>query len=144
MKLPDPAYEAEFYRDLILKRFVAWVVDLLITLVLVAVVVLMTVFIGLFFLPVLWITISVAYRTVMLSNYGATLGMMLAAIKLRHLDGRRAEPVTCLWHAVIFSASMASVFGQIVSVALMLTTPYRQGLNDVILGTTLINRYLEG
>jgi uncharacterized RDD family membrane protein YckC len=144
MKLPDPAYEAEFYRDLILKRFVAWVVDLLITLVLVAVVVLMTVFIGLFFLPFLWIAISVAYRTVMLSNYGATLGMMLAAIKLRHLDGRRAEPVTCLWHAVIFSASMASVFGQIVSVALMLTTPYRQGLNDVILGTTLINRYLEG
>lgn len=143
MKLPDPAYEAEFYRDLILKRFVAWVVDLLITLVLVAVVVVLTAFIGLIFLPVLWIAVSITYRTVMLSNYGATAGMMLAAIKLRHLDGRRAEPMICLWHAVIFSASMASVFGQIASVGLMLTTPYRQGLNDVILGTTLINRYLE-
>lgn len=144
MKLPDPAYDAEFYRDLILKRFVAWVVDLLITLALVAVVVVLTAFIGLFFLPVLWIAVSITYRTVMLSNYGATAGMMLAAIKLRHLDGRRAEPMTCLWHSVIFSASMATVLGQIASVGLMLTTPYRQGLNDVILGTTLINRYLEG
>ena len=51
--------------------------------------------------------------------------------------------MTCLWHAVLFSGTMATVVGQIISVGLMLVTPYRQGLNDVILRTTMINRYLE-
>jgi hypothetical protein len=32
------------------------------------------------------------------------------------------------------------MIGQIASVALMLTTPYRQGLNDLILGTTMVHR----
>ncbi|WP_333830886.1 RDD family protein [Pararhodobacter sp.] len=143
MALPDPGLEPELYRDLILKRFVAWVVDLVITFLIVAVIVVLTVFIGLFFLPFLWIAVSVTYRTVMLANYSATPGMMLSAICLRHLDGRRPEPMTCLWHAVLFSGTMATVVGQIISVGLMLVTPYRQGLNDVILRTTMINRYLE-
>lgn len=143
MSLPDPNHEPGLYRDLVVKRFVAWSVDLVITFLLVAVIVVLTAFVGLFFLPILWIAVSVTYRTVMLTNYAATLGMMLAAIRLRHLDGRRPGPMTCLWHAVIFSGSMASVLGQVASVGLMLTTPYRQGLNDVILGTTMINRYLE-
>ncbi|KPQ08416.1 MAG: RDD family [Rhodobacteraceae bacterium HLUCCA12] len=143
MSLPDPAHAPDLYRDLILKRFIAWCVDLVVTLVLVAAIVLLTAFVGLFFLPILWIAVSVTYRAVMLANHSATLGMMLAAIRLRHLNGHRPDPMTCLWHAVIFLASMASVVGQIASVGLMLITPYRQGLNDVVLGTTMINRYLE-
>ncbi|MCC5968376.1 MAG: RDD family protein [Pararhodobacter sp.] len=143
MSLPNPDDEPGLYRDLILKRFVAWSVDLVITLVIVAAIVIMTVFLGLFFLPVLWFAVSVTYRAVMLSNYSATAGMMLAAIRLRHLDGRRPDPVICVLHSVIFSAAMASVVGQIISVGLMLITPYRQGLNDVFLQTTMINRYLD-
>lgn len=143
MQLPDPALEPEFYSDLLLKRFVAWVIDLLITLVLVALALVLSAFIGLFFFPLLYISVSIAYRWVMLSNYGATAGMMLCAIKLRHLDGQRPQSTVCFWHAAIFSASMATVVGQILSLGLMLTTPYRQGLNDVILRTAMINRYLE-
>lgn len=143
MTLPDPAIHPEFYRDLVLKRFIAWVVDLVVTFVLVAVVVVLTAFIGLFMLPLLWVAVSVTYRAVMLGNRSATLGMMLVAIKLRRLDGRVPDPVTCLWHAVIFSAAMATVIGQVASVGLMLLTPHRQGLNDLILGTAMINRWLE-
>jgi len=142
-RLPDPDHEPGLYRDLVLKRFIAWVIDLMITFAITAVIVVLTVFVGLFFLPLLWIVVSVTYRTVMLTNYGATPGMLLVAIRLRHLDGRRPDPVVCLWHAALFSASMATVLGQIVSVGLILVTPYRQGLNDLILGTTMINRYLE-
>lgn len=141
--LPDPDHEPGLYRDLVLKRFIAWVIDLVITLAITAVIVILTVFLGLFFLPLLWIVVSVTYRTVMLTNYSATAGMLLVALRLRHLDGRRPDPVVCLWHAILFSTSMATVLGQIVSVGLMLITPYRQALNDLILGTTMINRYLD-
>ncbi len=141
--LPDPHYQPEFYHALVVKRALSWVVDLVITLALVLVVLALTVFLGVFILPILWFAVSVAYRWVMLSRYAATAGMMLAGITLRHLDGRAPEPATCLFHAAIFSASMGFVLPQIASVALMLVTPYRQGLNDVILGTTMINRWLE-
>jgi hypothetical protein len=51
--------------------------------------------------------------------------------------------MTCLWHSVIYSASMVFVLPQIGSVALMLTTPYKQGLNDWFLSTTMVNRFHE-
>lgn len=141
--LPDPAFEPEFYAALLPKRFLAWVADLLLTLVLVVGVVFFSFFMALFFLPVVWVAVSVAYRTVSLARWGATPGMMLAAIKLRRLDGTRADATGCFWHALIFSLGMIMVVPQVISVALILLTPYRQGLNDVILGTTVLNRYHE-
>ena len=143
MSLPDPARDPEFYRALMVKRALAWAVDFGITLVLVLGVLVLTLFVAAFIFPLVWVTVSVAYRWVMLSRYGATAGMMLMAIKLRRLDGRRADSTLCLIHALIFSAAMITVIGQILSVALMLITPYRQGLNDLILGTTVINRFTE-
>ncbi|MFN7004339.1 MAG: RDD family protein [Roseinatronobacter sp.] len=142
-RLPDPAHEPGLYRDLLLKRFLAWVVDLVITVAITAVIVVLTVFIGLFFLPLLWLAVTVTYRTVTLTNFGATPGMMLMALRLRHLSGRRPAPMTCLAHAVLFSLTMATIVGQMISVGLILITPYRQGLNDLILGTTMINTYLD-
>lgn len=142
-RLPHPDHAPELYQDVLLKRFLAWLVDLVVTFAITGAVVVMTVFIGLFFLPLLWAVVSITYRTAMLSSYGATLGMMLVALRLRHLDGRQPGPVVCLWHAALFSGSIVTVLGQIISVGLMLITPYRQGLNDLILGTTVINRYLD-
>lgn len=140
MGLPHPYDDPAFYDHLIAKRLLAWTVDLVITLVLVVVALGMTAFLGVLVLPVIWSAVAIAYRTVMLTRFGATLGMMVAAIQLRRLDGARADPVTCLWHSVAYSASMVFVVPQIASVALMLVTPYRQGLNDWVLGTTLVNR----
>jgi uncharacterized RDD family membrane protein YckC len=141
--LPDPAFEPQYYSALLPKRFLAWCVDLVLTLVLVTGLLLLTLLLTVFILPVIWMAVSLAYRTVSLARCGATPGMMLAGIKLRRLDGRRADTTTCFWHALIFSGSMTLVVPQVLSVALMLLTPYRQGLNDVILGTTVLNRYLE-
>jgi len=144
MTLPDPATHPELYGDLILKRFLAWLVDALVVVLIVFVAVLVTVFVGLFFLPVIALTVSIGYRWIMLSQYGATLGMMLAAIRISHLDGRAPDPVICFAHAAIFSLGMFFVIPQIVSVALMFSTAHRQGLNDVILRTTLVNRWVSG
>lgn len=143
MRLPDPEFDPAFYDHLIAKRFLAWIVDLLITLVLMLVVIVATAFIAALIFPLVWAAIAITYRWVMLTRYGATAGMMVAAIKLRHLDGRRADSGTCLIHSVIYAFTMMFVVTQIGSVALMLTTPYKQGLNDWILGTTLINRFFE-
>jgi len=90
--------------------------------------------------PLVWAAIAIAYRYVMLVQFDATLGMMLAALRLRRLDGTRPGPFICFWHAAIYSASMTTVVGQIASVALMMTTPYRQGLNDLAMGTTMVHR----
>jgi uncharacterized RDD family membrane protein YckC len=144
MSLPDPTYDPEFYQALLIKRVLAWVIDMVVTLLLVLAVLVMTMFLAAFILPVVWVAVSIAYRTVMLGRWGATAGMMLLSIKLRHLDGSRPDAGTCFFHALIFSGAMISVVGQILSVALMLLTPYRQGLNDVFLRTTIINRYIEG
>jgi len=142
-RLPNPEHAPDLYRDLLLKRALAWVVDLVITVVITAVIVVLTVFIGLFFLPLLWIAVTVTYRAVTLTNYGATPGMMLLALRLRHLNGNQPGSVVCVWHSALFSLTMATIVGQMISVGLILITPYRQGLNDLILGTTMINTYLE-
>ncbi len=143
MRLPDPALHPEVYQDLIAKRFLAWLVDALVIVVLVTIAVLATVFVALFFLPVLALGVSIGYRWIMLSRFGATLGMMLVAIHLRHLDGRAPDPVVCFMHATIFSLGMFFVVPQIISIALIVSTDYRQGLNDTILRTTLVNRWLN-
>lgn len=142
MSLPHPADDPDFYAHLIPKRLLAWVIDLIVTTLLVLLVLALTAFLTILIFPVLWFAISVAYRTVMLSRYGATAGMMVAAIKLRRLDASRPDPTLCLWHSVIYSVSMVFVFPQIGSIALMLITPYKQGLNDWVLGTTLVNNFL--
>ncbi len=140
MRLPDPALDPGYYADLLPKRLMAWVVDLIATLIMMLVVLVLTLGLIAFAFPLVWAAIAIAYRYVLLSRYGATLGMMLAALRLRHLDGTRPLPATCFLHAAIYSGCMASVIGQIVSVAMLMTTPYRQGLNDLILATTMVHR----
>ena len=142
MTLPDPALHPECYEHVIGKRFLAWVVDLAITLGLMLGAIILSGFIALFVFPVVWFALAVAYRTFMLARYGATAGMMLAAVEWRGLDGSVPSQEYALAHSVIYALSMTFVVPQILSVVLMLNTPYRQGLNDWILRTTIINRFI--
>lgn len=142
MSLPDPHDDPAFYDHLIAKRFLAWVIDLALTALMVLVVLLLTVGMAIFIFPLLWMAIAIAYRVSMLNRFSATLGMMVAATELRHLDGRRLEPNTVLLHSIVYAFSMAFVVPQIGSIALMLNTPYKQGLNDLLLRTTVINKYI--
>lgn len=143
MTLPDPDTYPELYDHLLPKRFVAWCIDLLATLLLVLVVLVLTAFLTLLIFPLIWGAVAVAYRTVSLSRWGATPGMMMASIKLRRLDGQRPDTTLALWHSALYALQMSFVVPQIISVAMMLTTRYKQGLNDWLLGTTIVGRYLE-
>ena len=142
MRLPDPQDHPEIYEHLIAKRFLAWVIDVAITLTLVLVVLVLTLGLALILSPFIWAAISIAYRTTMLNRYQATLGMLVASTRLYHLDGRKPDHRTTLLHSITYSATMAMILPQIGSIALMLNTPYKQGLNDWLLGTTIVNRYI--
>jgi uncharacterized RDD family membrane protein YckC len=140
MTLPDPALQPEFYADVPFKRVGAWTIDFLVTVVLTLLGLVVTLFISAFLLPLLFAAVSVAYRTVMLSRYGATLGMMVMALKWRHLNGRAPDATTALLYSSAH-AVMWTVFPlQIVSVALILLSPQRQGLHDYLLSTTMLHK----
>ena len=140
MSLPDPEFYPEFYSDVPLKRVVAWAIDLLVTLALTVVALALTLFVGVFFLPLFFAAVSIGYRTVMLGRYGATLGMMVMALKWRRLDGRAPDALTAFYYAA-FHAGQWTVFpAQIASMVMIMVTPYRQGLNDTVLGTTMLHR----
>lgn len=141
MSLPDPEVQPEFYHDVPLKRALAWLIDLLITLVLTILALPFTLFVAAFFLPLFYVMISIAYRTVMLSRYGATFGMMLTALKWRRLNGTAPDPLTAFYYSAIHAGQWAVIPVQIASVVMILVTPYRQGLNDQIMGTTMLHRF---
>ncbi len=138
--LPDPELQREFYDFVPLKRLVAWLVDSVLILLLVLAVLLVTALLALFLLPLLYLVLGIAYRTVTLARWSATPGMALMAIEIRDLRGRPLDGGAAFLHTLIFTAAMSLVVPQVISVALMLLTPRRQGLPDLLLGTAALNR----
>ena len=138
--LPDPDYQGEFYADVPIKRGIAWVIDTLIVLAMVAFIVVITVGIGLFFAGFLWLVVGFIYRVVTLANGSATLGMRMTSIELRRGDGRRFDLGTAVLHTLGYSLSMSFVLPQVASIILMLTNERGQGLTDLVLGTAALNR----
>ena len=143
MTLPDPARQPEFYADIPWKRSAAWAIDLVITLGLTIVALLATALLTIFILPLLYGAVSIAYRTVMLSRYGATLGMMAMAIKWRSLNGARPDALTSFLYSVAHTAMWTIFPLQIASMVTILLTPWRQGLHDMVLGTTMLHRMAQ-
>ena len=138
--LPDPQRQAAFYDGVPVKRLLAWVIDTGITVILSAFAVVFTGFIGLFFLPMLFLVIGLIYRIVTLANGSATWGMRFMAIELRDMHGQRLDLGQAVLHTLGYSVSLAFAPLQIVSIVLMLTTSYKQGLTDHVLGTVAMNR----
>ena len=139
-RLPDPATEGVFYDGVPAKRLIAWVVDFTLIVLLTVIAVPLTAFVGLFFLPLLFGVVAFLYRWVGLSRHSATPGMRLAAIEFRDAQGQPLDPLMSLLHTAGYVVSVAMFPAQLVSVALMLVTPRRQGLTDLILGTAAVRR----
>ena len=138
--LPDPELLPEFYAWVWLKRFLAWVIDTILVLVLVGLTLLLTAFTGFLIFPIVFFVVNLAYRAVAVTRWSATPGMLLMAIELRTLSGHKLDEKFAFLHSLGFSVSIAFPALQVFSVALMLTSPYGQGLSDRLLGTTAINR----
>ena len=138
--LPDPDYQAEFYADVPVKRALAWGVDAILIALITAVVVPFTLFLGLFFLPVLYMSISCLYRTVGLARHSATPGMRLMAIEFRDRTGARFDLGTAFLQTLGYTLTIGTLLPQLLSIGLMLTTARGQGLTDMVLGTVAINK----
>ena len=138
--LPDPVYQAEFYADVALKRGLAWVVDAILITLITLLILPLTAFTGLFFLPLLFLTVSFVYRTFTLAGRSATWGMRLFAIEFRDHRGRPFDLPTAALHTLGYTVTFSTLLPQIVSAALMLTGPRGQGLTDLVLGSVAINR----
>ncbi|SFI24430.1 RDD family protein [Jannaschia pohangensis] len=138
--LPDPVDEAEFYRGILSKRFLAWVVD-------VALITFFTILAGIFTLtlafflwPIVFVAIGFVYRTATLSNRSATWGMRLMGIEFRGHDGFRFDTRDAVLHVAGYYASMVFILPMLASVVAMFATGRRQSLTDLVLGTAAINR----
>ena len=138
--LPDPDRDAAFYADVPAKRLVAWVIDALVVLAFTLLAIPLTLFTALFFLPVLWLVLSFAYRTVTIARGSATWGMRFMGIELRNRRGERFGLPEAAAHTAIYTMCMSFLLPQVVSVVLMLTTPRAQGIPDLVLDSAALNR----
>lgn len=136
---PDPDRHAEFYDGVLMKRFVAWIFDLVLIAAITALIVPFTAFTALFFLPVLFLATGFLYRWITLSGRSATLGMRLLSIEFIDRHGRRFDAATALAWTLGYTLSMAFVLPQILSVVLMVLSARAQGLTDLVLGSVAIN-----
>ncbi|MGC3937048.1 RDD family protein [Roseobacter sp. EG26] len=137
---PDPYAQSDFYKDVPLKRLLAWAVDAVLTFVGCLVILPFTAFTGLFFFPLLFLLVGFIYRTITLANGSATWGMRLFAIELRRADGSRFDLGAAFAHTLGYTISWAIAPLQLISMVLMATTARGQGLSDHALGTVMINR----
>lgn len=138
--LPDPDRESEFYSGVAIKRALAWVVDATLIGILCLIVLPFTAFTGIFFFPLLMLVVGFFYRWFTIANRSATWGMRLFAIELRAGDGGRFDSATAFWHTAGYTFSVLTAPLQLISIICMGVTPRGQGLTDMVLNTTAINR----
>ena len=143
-RLPDPSDHPEIYDDTPMKRALAWVIDLgviaLATLLITLVTIPPTLFLSLFAVPAIWLGVGFCYRAATIARGGATWGMRLMSVELLGPWGERPDLGTALAHTALYYAAMALFPAQILSATMMVGTPRRQGLGDLLLGTAVVNR----
>lgn len=138
--LPDPDTQPGFYSGVAVKRLLAWMVDFVMVAILTAIVVPFTAFTALFFLPLLYFMLDFLYRWATISGRSSTWGMRLMGIELRNRAGQRLDGGLALLHTLGFILTSATMLPQLLSAGMMLVLPRGQGLTDLVLGTTAINR----
>ncbi|MEE9428594.1 MAG: RDD family protein [Paracoccaceae bacterium] len=137
---PDPITHREFYADVTTKRLVAFFIDsILITAIALALATL-TAFLALLFFGFLSMIVGLIYRSVSLSNSSATPGMRMMGIEFRTHQGEKLSSGMAIAHTILFTLSFSMVLPQVISIILILTTSKGQSLNDMLLGTAIINK----
>lgn len=136
--LPEPELAPELYEGVPLRRLLAFLADMVLIVVLSALVVPFTAFTGIFFFPALVAVVGFIYRVATITAGSATWGMRLAGLELRDGAGRRFDFGMAFLHTALFTVFISFMLPQIVSLVLHVSTPRRQGLHDLILGTAAL------
>ena len=138
--LPDPVDQPEYYTNIPAKRFLAWVVDVVLIGLLTALTIPFTLFLSLFVLPLVFATLSFFYRWISLARSSATPGMRLMAIDFSDRDGQPFDSGTALLHVIGYFVSIAVFPLQLISTLTILVSARHQSLTDIVLGTAALNR----
>jgi uncharacterized RDD family membrane protein YckC len=138
--LPDPDTDPQFYADVPVKRLVAWLIDTVLIAILSLLALASTLFLAIFIFPLIFAAVHLVYRSVFIARGSATPGMRVMGIELRNHLGHRFGPGEAVVHTLAYSVVSAFVLPQIVGIVMMLTTARGQGLHDLLLGSTAINR----
>lgn len=136
---PDPFEQPEFYDGVPAKRLLAWVVDSVIVLLMCLLALPFTLFMGIFFFPLMWLVISFCYRAATIASGSATWGMRLMGIELRDRRDEAFDGSLALAHTAGYAVSVAVAPLQLISIVLMLVTERKQGLSDMVLGSVAVN-----
>ena len=136
----DPLAPVAVFDGVPARRALAWMLDTAFVAFLVTLIVPFTGFLALFFLGGLYLVVNVTYRWIGLARHSATLGMRLAGVELVDMRGGRIDGASALAHTLGYALSVAFVFPQVISVALMAFSRRGQGLTDHVLNTVMINR----
>lgn len=138
--LPDPMVQPEFYDSVTVKRGLAWVIDAALILTLVIPIVVLTLFVALWFLPLLFFVVGFIYRVATITGGSATWGMRIMSIEFRDSRGEHFDFSQAFMHTLGYTVSMSVFPLQLISIAMMFLTERGQGLTDMLLGTVAINR----
>ena len=138
--LPDPDRSPEFYSGVPMRRALAWCIDVCLVFLLSLLALPFTLFTAFFWFPVLMLGVGFAYRWATIASGSATWGMRLMNIELRSASGQRMDAATAFLHTSGYAVSVVTFPLQLVSMATMAATPRGQGLTDLVLGSTAINR----
>jgi len=145
--LPDPDRDRQFYAGVPARRLVAWLVDGAVTLTLgvpVAVAFgIVTLGFGFALFPMVLAVVWFLYRTATIAGASSTWGMRVTGIEFRRGDGTRLDLLTAALHSGISAVCLGTFVLQLISCITIVGTRYRQGLPDIILGTTAINRPVD-
>jgi uncharacterized RDD family membrane protein YckC len=145
--MPDPATVPEAYEGVLLRRVLAYFVDLC---AIGALAILYWIIFGVLWLltfgllgPVLWFLfglIPLAYHTLLLSGpRSATLGMRLFDIELRSVTGERPSFAQALVQTALFYLSVGATCSLILVFALF--NHHRRTLHDVLAGTVMVRTF---
>lgn len=142
--LPDPDLDPQFYRGVPGRRVAAWLIDAVVVLAIGVPLALafgvLTLGFGLLAFPLILIGVALAYRVATVAGASATWGMRAMGIEYRRFDGARLDPTTAFLHAGLSALALSLVVAQAASMIAMVATRYGQGLPDLVLRTTAINR----
>ena len=145
--LPDPDRDAQFYKGVPVRRFVAWIIDVVIVGILAGLASLlfgvMTLGVGFLLAPLIFLSLNLVYRIGMLANHSATFGMMFTGIEFRTIRGHRFGFWEAAIHTVLYMIIFASAIGQLASILFMMLGAYGRSLPDLLLGSVAINRPLD-
>ncbi len=138
--LPNPETKPQFYQGVVVKRAIAWLIDVVFIALICIMILPFTAFTGVFFFPFMMLIFGFLYRWFTLAGKSSTWGMRVMGIEIRDRDGMRLTSGDALLHTAGYTISVAMAPLQLISAILMLVSARGQGLSDHVLGTAAINK----